>query len=79
MEIIYAAGKECRKTRLKKIVTDFAKELQEQGCLKERFKKDIPIIIHDYEYSKEYLNATRKCNVNGEADDFFKWYNEEMR
>lgn len=79
IDIIYATGEECRKIKLKNIVTKFAKELQEQGVLKERFKKDIPIIIHDYEYSKVYLKATKECNVNGEAEDFFKWYNEEMQ
>lgn len=53
------------------IARDVAKRLQEEGIIKEHFGKAMPIIIHDYEYSWYYMDATKEANVHGEADHFF--------
>lgn len=52
-------------------VTEVAKKIQDQGFLKAKFGKTIPIIIHDLEYSWYVIEATQKANTQGEADIFF--------
>ena len=54
------------------IVSGVAKRLQEEGFLKEKFGKKLPIIIHGLEYAWYDIEATKKANVNGEADVFIK-------
>lgn len=52
-------------------ITAVAKKLQEDGFIKNKFGKAIPIIIHDLDYCKAVLEATEKANANGEAEEFF--------
>lgn len=52
-------------------ITAVAKSLQESGFIKKQFGKQIPIIIHDLEYSWYSLEATKKANPHAEADVFF--------
>lgn len=52
-------------------ITAVAKKLQDNGFIKNKFGRPIPIIIHDLEYSWYVIKATRKANSHGEADMFF--------
>ncbi len=52
------------------LVSDVAKQLQEEGFIKNHFHKDIPIIIHGLEYAWYDIEATTHANPNGEADVF---------
>lgn len=44
-----------------------ARQLQEEGFLREKFGRPIPIIVHDLEYCDDVFEATRIANPNGEA------------
>lgn len=59
------------------LVSDVAVRIQSEGILKKKLGKPIPIIIHDLEYSWFSIQATKKANPNGEADDFIKSMTEE--
>ncbi len=48
------------------------KKIKETGFIKNKFNFEIPIIIHDLEYSWYTIEATRAVNSNGEADVFLK-------
>ena len=52
-------------------ITAIAKKLQGSGFIKNKFGRPLPIIIHDLEYSWYAIEATKKANINGEADAFF--------
>lgn len=54
------------------IAANIAKKLQEDGFIREHFKKPIPIIIHGLEYAWYDIEATKKANPHGEADNFIK-------
>ena len=53
-------------------ITAVAKKMQENGFIKNKFKKAVPIIIHDLEYSWYVMKATKIANPNGEAEMFFE-------
>ena len=57
---------------LLQIASDVAKKLQEDGIIKNHFKKDIPIIVHGLEYAWYDFEATKNANPNGQADTFLK-------
>lgn len=52
-------------------ITAVAKKIQENGFVKNKIGMPVPIIIHDLEYPWYIIEATRKANSKGEADDFF--------
>lgn len=54
------------------VLAEVAKKLQTEGYIKEKFNKPIPIILHDLEYSWYCIEATKKANHSGEANDFLK-------
>lgn len=54
------------------IASNVAKKLQEEGFIKNHFKKPIPIIIHGLEYTGYYIEATKKANPNGEVDSYIE-------
>ena len=54
------------------IASNIAEKLQQEGFINAHFKKQIPIIIHGLEYSWYDIEATKKANPNGEADNFIK-------
>lgn len=60
------------------LVANVAFRIQQEGFLKKRFGRPIPIIIHDLEYIGCTLKATEYANPNGEADDFLhgNWKSE---
>lgn len=39
---------------------------------------DIPILIHDYEYSYYITKYIKSVNPNGQADEFLKYYEENF-
>lgn len=51
-------------------ITSAAKELQDSGFIKNKFGANIPIIIHDLEYPWYIIEATKKANSNGQAENF---------
>ena len=54
------------------LAANIAKKLQEEGFIRNKFQKTIPIIIHGLEYAWYEIEATQKANPNGEADTFIK-------
>lgn len=52
-----------------------ARRLQEEGFLKEKFGRPIPILVHGLEYYDDIFEATRLANPHAEAEDFLseKW------
>ena len=52
-------------------ITAVANKLQNSGFVKNKFGRQIPIIIHDLDYPWYIIEATKKANSNGEADMFF--------
>lgn len=57
------------------LVSKVARELQEDGVIKSKFG-DIPILVHDLEYSWYCKNATIEANKNGQAIDFITTFYE---
>jgi hypothetical protein len=55
---------------LVRLVADVARKIQEEGFLKEKFSRPIPILIHDLEYCDCTIKATEYANPHGEAADF---------
>ncbi len=53
-------------------VSAVAKKLQNSGFIEGHFGKQIPIIIHDLDYSWYVFEATKEANPHGEADVFFE-------
>lgn len=54
---------------LMNLISQIAKKLQNSNFIKGRFG-DVPIIVHDLEYSWYSIRATKTANPNGEANDF---------
>ena len=54
------------------LVSEIAAELQNEGFLKDKFGKELPIIIHGLEYAWFDIEATKRGNPHGEADVFLK-------
>lgn len=47
-------------------------KLQEKQFFSKLFGREVPVIIHGYEYALEELEATRQANPGGQADEFFR-------
>lgn len=58
-------------------VANVARRFQEEGFLKKKFGRSIPIIVHDLEYVDCTREATAYANPNGEAEDFFPAWESE--
>lgn len=54
------------------LAAEIAAELQNEGYIKEKFGKPLPIIIHGLEYPWYDIEATKKGNPNGEANTFLE-------
>lgn len=52
-------------------ITSVAQKLQNSGFVKNKFGRPIPIIIHDLEYPWYIIEAIKRANSNGEAENFF--------
>lgn len=57
---------------LLQIVSNVAKRLLDNNVISNTFKREIPIIIHDLEYSWFSEEATKNGNPNGIADIFLE-------
>ena len=53
------------------LVSDIAKDLQNEGFIEGHFGKKIPILVHGLEYAWYDMEATHNANPNGEAAPFF--------
>lgn len=61
---------------LLQLASSVARNLQDEGVIKEKFGKELPIIIHGLEYAWYDIEATKNANPNGQADTFFKAIDE---
>lgn len=50
-----------------------AQQLHANGVIKEKFGKEIPIIIHELEYYDLPLNLTKQGNPEGLVNEFEAW------
>lgn len=57
---------------LLQLAASVARQLQEEGFIESKFGRHIPILIHGLEYCWYDIEATKKANPCGEADDFLK-------
>lgn len=53
---------------------NIARRLQTEGFIREQFGENVPILIHDLEYSWFDLEATRFANPEGQAEAFLKFW-----
>ena len=60
------------------LAAEVARQLQEEGFLKKRFHKKIPIIVHGLEYAWYDLEATKLANPHGEAEAFLEYVRREL-
>jgi hypothetical protein len=58
------------------IIIELSRRLHSEGIIKTKFKKEIPIIIHELEYYDLPLSWTLQGNPNGLASEFEKWVNQ---
>ncbi len=54
------------------IVSEVAARLQNEGYTEAHFGKPLPIIVHGLEYAWYDVEATKKANPHGEAEQFLK-------
>lgn len=54
------------------LAAEAGRRIQEEGLLKKKYGKPIPIIVHGLEYVWYDIEATKKANPNNEAKDFLK-------
>lgn len=54
------------------LITSVAKRIQENEYIKNKCGRYIPIIIQDYEFSNELIEATKEANVHNEAQVFLE-------
>jgi len=57
------------------VIVGLSQKLHSEGILKTKFKKDIPIIIHELEYYDLPLSWTMRGNPKGFASEFENWVN----
>jgi hypothetical protein len=50
-----------------------ASRLHNEGVIKEKFGRDVPIIIHELEYNDQHAQATEAANPKGLAKEFTEW------
>ncbi|UYQ94544.1 hypothetical protein MKQ68_05495 [Chitinophaga horti] len=55
------------------IVVSLSRRLHEDGVIRKKFGRDVPVIIHELEYYDEPVAWTMKGNPDGLADEFEEW------
>lgn len=60
------------------IVMDISNRLHKDGIIKEKFGKEIPVIIHELEYYELPMSWTRKGNPKELISEFEEWYKTEI-
>lgn len=53
------------------LAANIARRLHSDGMIQDKFGQDLPIIVHDLEYTWYTQNATQKANPDGQAESFF--------
>lgn len=59
-------------------LADFSRELITEKFISEKFGRDIPVIFDDLEHTWYCLEATRKANPHGQAEEFLSVIHREM-
>lgn len=59
------------------IVIDISRRLHDHGVIKEKFGREIPILIHELEYYDLPMSWTRRGNPKELITEFEKWYETE--
>jgi hypothetical protein len=73
-DIIFELGGPIQK-QFMDIMIAHAKRLYEEGVIRTKFGRDIPIIIHELEYYDVPLNWTKQANPEGLIKEFEDWIN----
>lgn len=60
------------------IVIEISNRLHEDGVLKKKFGKEIPVIIHELEYYELPMSWTRRGNPEELIVEFENWYRTEI-
>lgn len=55
------------------IIVSLSLRLHEDGTIRRKFGRDIPVIIHELEYYDEPVNWTTRGNPTGLAGEFVDW------
>ena len=55
------------------LAVELAKQLHANGVIERKFKRPIPIIIHEYEYYDEIAEQCKRANPEGLIDEFVSW------
>ena len=58
-----------------KVLVDIVKELHQSGFIKEKFGKEIPVIIHELEYYEEIANQNIEANGYELVEEFVNFCN----
>lgn len=58
-----------------KVLVDIVKELHQSGFIKEKFGKEIPVIIHELEYYEEIAEQNIEANGYELVEEFVKFCN----
>ena len=71
--------KKCKKIKggLIEICIKVVKRLHNENVIINKFKKTIPVIIHELEYGVGIVDQSKKANPEGLLDEFEKWVIEE--
>ncbi len=56
------------------LFVEIIKELHQTGFIKTQFKKELPVILHDLEYTWFYIEATKNANPSSTLEDFLSFY-----
>lgn len=59
--------------RLLQLVPAVAGQLQESGVLLAKFGRSIPLLVHEWDYDRWTLEATRRANPPGLTAEFENW------
>ncbi len=72
IDLMYLLEKrKCDWKQLLELTSSAVEKLQNNDFFNKVFGKDIAVIIHGYEYESLELEATRRANPNGQAEEFF--------
>lgn len=75
-EKILKKGEKFRKEFINESIA-IAKKLFEDKVIESTFKKDIPIIIHDFEYNEEPIRWTKKANSTKLIKEYLQFCDSE--
>lgn len=59
--------------RFEELIIPILRKLHEDGTILKKFGRDIPVLLHELEYSDETIEWAKATNPNGQAKEFIKW------